>query len=192
MSAPALKPNALEVAGQLARELERRGVEYALGGAIALGFWGAPRGTLDVDLTLFVPPDRPSECLWLLGDIGCKFQGSAALASLAEHGFCSVSFADLRIDFFVPMTEFYESARRRKRTVKLGEQSVVVWDAETLSVFKLMFFRRKDLADAEQMLRTQGKDFDRAWVREQLIAIYEARDPRVSQWDELCRDVPTG
>ena len=68
----------------------------------------------------------------------------------------------------------------------------MVWDAESLAVFKMMFFRRKDLADVEQILRTQGIGFDRAWVGEQLVAIYGPRDPRLAQWDDLLRDVPAG
>jgi hypothetical protein len=41
-----------EAAQQLAAALTERGCEYALGGALALGYWAEPRGTLDVDLTL--------------------------------------------------------------------------------------------------------------------------------------------
>jgi len=50
------------VAGQLAEKLELRGQEYALGGAIALGYWGTPRGTVDVDLTVYLPPEQSSLC----------------------------------------------------------------------------------------------------------------------------------
>ena len=66
----------------------------------------------------------------------------------------------------------------------------MAWDAKTLAVFKMMFFRRKDLADVEQILRTQGAQFDRPWVREQLAGMYGAGDPRLSAWDELAGDVP--
>ena len=77
--------DALEVAERIAMELERRGQDYALGGAIALGYWAQPRGTLDVDITLFVPADRPSECVWLLQEIGCELQASAALVLHAQR-----------------------------------------------------------------------------------------------------------
>ena len=45
------RDGAVETAKQLAAALDEAGCEYALGGAIALGFWTAPRGTLDVDVT---------------------------------------------------------------------------------------------------------------------------------------------
>jgi hypothetical protein len=57
-------------------------------------------------------------------------------------------------------------------------------------MFEMMFFRRKDLADVEQVLRVQGAQFDRPWVREQLVGMYGARDPRVSTWDNRMREVP--
>ena len=65
----------------------------------------------------------------------------------------------------------------------------MIWDAETLCVFKMMFFRRKDLADVEQLLRMGGDTLDRDWVRTQLLDIYGGRDPRISQWDDLAGEV---
>jgi hypothetical protein len=178
-----------QVARQLAAELEAADCEYALGGAIALGFWAAPRGTLDVDVTLFLPPNQPSQCVRLLQQVGCNVKASEATLSLIDHGYCEVEFSGLRIDVFLPIVPFYEQARQRRKRVVLGDRTVTIWDAETLCVFKMMFFRRKDLADVEQILRTGGDELDREWVREQLIALYGQRDPRISQWDELVRDV---
>ena len=85
--------DAATVAASLAGALHARGQEYALGGAIALGYWGIPRGTVDVDVTLFLAPERPSDCIWLLQEIGCEVSAVAATESLREHGFCRVTFA---------------------------------------------------------------------------------------------------
>jgi len=182
--------NAAEVARQLAERLEAKGLDYALGGAIALGYWGSPRGTIDVDVTVYLPADRPTECAWLLGELGCDLSPKDAADSLREHGFCRVSLAGMRVDVFLPIVPFYEAARARRRRVELADQPIMVWDAESLAVFKMMFFRRKDLADVEQILRTQGAGFDRLWVRGQLAAMYGSQDPRLLQWDELVREIP--
>ncbi len=181
--------NAAEVAKRLAELLAARQQEYALGGAIALGYWGVPRGTVDVDVTIYLAPDKPSECVWLLQEIGCEFSSGSATESLREHGFCRVAFARLQVDVFLPTIPFYAAAKGRRKVVDLGGQPVFIWDAETLTVFKMMFFRRKDLADAEQVLRTQGAALDRAWVREHLTSMYGPRDPRLAEWDDLTRDV---
>lgn len=83
--------DAAELAAQLASLLEARGVEYALGGAIALGFWSQPRGTLDIDITLFLDKDTPNDCTRLLESIGCDLIESEAVSSLTEHGYCRVA-----------------------------------------------------------------------------------------------------
>ena len=177
-----------QVAEQIAQAIEATGCEYGIGGAIALGYWGQPRGTLDVDVTLFLPADQPTSCVRLLQSIGCTVQADRAIRSLTEHGFCQVEFKGLRVDIFLPTVPFYEHARQRRRPVTLGSHSVMIWDAETLCVFKMMFFRRKDLADLEQLLRTQGNQLDRDWVLRQLTEMYGPNDPRISQWQELVRE----
>ncbi len=182
--------DAAAVAGQLAEQLALRHQDYALGGAIALGYWGAPRGTVDVDLTLYLPPDQPSDCVRLLQEIGCDLSATQSLESLCEDGFCRVSYAGVRVDVFLPIVPFYEAARARRKRVELGNKPIVIWDAETLTVFKMMFFRRKDLADVEQILRAQGAQFDRAWVGEQLAEMYGTRDPRLAAWEDLVREIP--
>ncbi|MGI9428782.1 MAG: hypothetical protein ACR2NM_09000 [Bythopirellula sp.] len=81
-----------EVALQLARSLDELKQDYAIGGAIALGYWGIPRGTIDVDLTLFLSLDHPSECLRMLQRIACDFQSPQALETLQQRGFCRVQY----------------------------------------------------------------------------------------------------
>jgi len=181
--------SAIDVAERIAAALEARGQEYALGGAIALGYWGEPRGTIDVDLTLFLPPDEPFQCIRCLQQIGCQLDASAAQDSLQEHGFCRAWYHGVRVDVFLPIVPFYELARQRRRKVHIGEQVITIWDAESLAVFKMLFFRRKDIADVEQILRCQGPALDRDWVRRQLVDIVGEHDPRVSQWDELVSEL---
>jgi len=49
VSAPDPPINAAIVARHLAQRLESQGQDYALGGAIALSYWGLPRATADVE-----------------------------------------------------------------------------------------------------------------------------------------------
>lgn len=105
---------------------------------------------------------------------------------IGDHGFCRCEYAGFRIDVFLPIAPFYDVARRRRRRVDLDGQPVMVWDAESLVVFKMMFFREKDLVDIKQILRTQGSGFDRSWVKEQLTCIFGRRDLRVVRWQEVC------
>lgn len=183
-------PSAAVVAAEVAHALESRGIEYAIGGALALGFWAEPRGTLDVDVTLFLPLDDTAGCLQLLQEIGCEFDLSEASSLLKDHHFCRTIKNGRRVDIFLPMHDFYQVARDRRVRAELEDQPVYVWSAEVLSVFKMMFYREKDLLDAKQILELQGGDLDRDWVRERLVEIFGPRDPRIPAWDELAARTP--
>ena len=104
---------------------------------------------------------------------------------LCEHGFCQVALEGTTVDVFLPIVDFYETARLRRQSVRLGRQNVWIWDAESLVIFKMMFFRRKDLADVEQILRQRGNHLDRPFVRNELVMLYGQRDPRLGAWDDL-------
>ena len=116
--------------------MNTRKQEYALGGAIALGYWGVPRGTVDVDVTIYLAPDQPSECVWLLQEIGCEFSSASATESLREHGFCRVAFAGTRVDVFLPTVPFYAAARTLRTQSKScgprAEISTAHWIREQL------------------------------------------------------------
>lgn len=182
-------PTAAEVAASLAARLEEQNCDYALGGAVALGCWTEPRGTVDVDVSLYLPIDDPSRTTWTLTKVGAEFSEAPARQSLTEHGFCRVQFMGRRLNVFLPISPFYEAARARRRRMPIGNQDVLVRDAETLCAFKMMFFRRKDLADVEAVLRTQGSGLDRGWVETQLTNMFGPRDPRLSEWRDILRDV---
>ena len=177
--------DASQVAAELAAALDSRGCEYAVGGAIALGFWAEPRGTLDVDVTLYFAENAVQSCLELLADIGCQFDEKAAQTLMNEHAYCQAIFGGRRIDVFLPTIPLYEAAFLRRCKIEISGQPIKIWDAETLCVFKLMFFRRKDIADVEQILKHQAEKLDRDWITKKITDIYEKRDPRVSQWKEL-------
>jgi hypothetical protein len=178
-----------DVAAKLGPILAARGFDYAFGGALALGYWTEPRSTMDVDITLFLPVDQPEQCIRLLREIGCEVAEAETAKLLVEHGFCRVNYDGLRLDVFLPTIPFYEQAKARRRMVPLRQQKIMIWDAETLAVFKMMFFREKDLVDLRKILTSQGASFERKWVREQLIEIYGKRDTRIIRWDELLEEV---
>ncbi|HEX3600499.1 MAG TPA: hypothetical protein VHU84_10180 [Lacipirellulaceae bacterium] len=181
-------PDSYQVAEELAARLEAIGCEYALGGAIALGFWAEARGTLDVDVTLYLPLDDPAGCLQILEKIGCEFDRGGVLDMLTEHSFCQVKLLGIRLDVFLPMSPFYEAARARRREVPIGNRPAYIWDAETLCVFKMMFFRQKDLVDIQSILRSQGTSLDRDWIEKSLLDLYGNRDPRITRWRELAAE----
>ena len=112
--------NAVTVAGQLAKQLQAQGQEYALGGAIALGYWSTPRGTVDVDVTLYVPLEQPSETVWLLQEIGCELSPAEAVESLREHGFCRAKFAGMDVNVLSRWSRSTKPLARGANTLSLA------------------------------------------------------------------------
>lgn len=165
--------------------LEAAGLDCAVGGAIALGFWSPPRATLDVDLNIFVAAEEAKRALAPLLSLGATGEAEEMAARL-ERGEAGMLHLDgVRLDIFLPSIPFYDEARQRVKRVSLMGRELPVLSAETLAVFKLLFFRNKDLVDLERMAEFLGEDLDVAWVREQVVAMMGEDDERVRAWDRI-------
>jgi len=183
-------PDSTVVARELADALESRGIEYALGGALALNLWAEPRGTIDVDLSLFLDPGAPTAAVQTVLELGCAARTAEAVASFLDRGLARFEYRGRRVDVYLPTLEIYESARRRRVRAPLHGRPAWFWSAEDITVFKLMFFRPKDLADVESILRNRDTSYDLGYVRSWLVRMFGDRDPRVTRFDELARAIP--
>ncbi len=56
-------------------------------------------------------------------------------------------------------------------------------------MFKLLFFRTKDILDVERLVAFGAAGFDRAHVRHWLVDLVGDTDDRVARWDRLLADV---
>jgi predicted nucleotidyltransferase len=174
---------AAEVARTVADVLERRGLPYAIGGAIALGFYAVPRATIDVDVNIFLPPRQEfARVLATLGEAGfVAGEDADTLRNRAcTEGQFRGAIGGVRVDVFVPAIPFYAQLAARRREVPLLGRPIWIVGAEDLMVLKLMFFRRKDLADVEAVLREQAPALDRGYVRRMLIDLVGPEDERVA------------
>lgn len=76
--------SALEGGLLIARAFTRADIPYALGGALALGVWGVPRGTLDVDVNVFVAEARLGEVGEVLRGLGVRLDPAWVRQHIAE------------------------------------------------------------------------------------------------------------
>jgi hypothetical protein len=60
--------------------------------------------------------------------------------------------------------------------------------AEAIAVFKLLFFRARDLADLERLVALRS-ELDVTYVRLQIVSMMGESDERVAKWDEIVRTV---
>lgn len=71
---------------RIARVLQAGKIDYAVGGALALGAHGVPRGTLDVDVNVFVEEDRLPHVIETLSTLGIELHEDAAIARARRDG----------------------------------------------------------------------------------------------------------
>ncbi len=183
--------DAAEAGLRIARALESEGLAHALGGALALGAHGVPRGTIDVDVNVFVEEGELPRLIGILRSLGIAIDEPTALSSAARDGMFTGGWSGMRVDVFVPSIPFSdEAARTRVRLTNPDGESVWFLSAEALAVFKLLFFRPKDQADLERLVAVQGGDLDRSYVRRWLVDMMGEDDARVRLWDDLAGRFP--
>lgn len=174
----------------LADALEAAAIPYALGGALAYGYWGAARGTKDVDLNVFVPMTAPHQALDVLMRAGLEVGREEALRTLAERGDVRGHAFGVPVDVFFDSIPLHPQARLNSVVREFLGRPVRVLSAEDLTILKLFFNRPKDLLDVERLVALQGNALDRGYVRRWLVDGVGEDDVRVRWWDELCRQLP--
>ena len=151
--APALAHEKIQA---LAKALSTGQVPHAFGGAIALLYCGEPRGTIDIDVNLFVAESEAASILPLLENLGVSVDRTRALQAIHRDGQVRLDWAGTPLDLFFSYDALHDSCRARARQVDFLGTRIAVLSAEDLVVFKVLFDRRKDWADIEQVLVETG------------------------------------
>jgi hypothetical protein len=139
-------------------------IPYMLIGGLAMAAWGEPRATLDVDLSVWIEPDRQESTLKrLFGSFQALPRDPFRFAS--EARVCPLlSSNGVRIDVVLGVLPFERDAIARARTLAIGGRSVRVASVEDLLLMKLVSERPRDREDAERLLRRFGGTLDREYL----------------------------
>lgn len=142
-------------------------IPHAIGGAIALGYCTLePRGTRDLDVNVFVGPERVKQVLGAL-PASVAFSG-LSLEQAERDGQVRVWSADTPLDLFFSVLPFHEQVAKDVRLVPFEGAMIPVLGCTALCVFKAMFDRPRDWVDVEAMIEARAIDLDEAirWVVE--------------------------
>lgn len=130
--------------------LRDAGIRHAFGGALALAWCTQQaRGTIDLDVNVFVGPERTDEALAALP------RGVVATtddrARLVRDGQARLWWDTTPVDLFLNATDFHEALSTRVRWEPFAGIELPFLACEDLAVFKAFFNRTKDWADLEAM-----------------------------------------
>ena len=160
------------------RSLIRRGVEHAFGGALALAWCTQQaRGTIDLDVNLFVGPERSEEALAALPKT-IEITPDDRL-HLARDGQVRVWWDGTPVDLFLNTTDFHEAVATRVRWEPFGGVLLPFLSCHDIAVFKAYFNRTKDWADLEAM--REAGTLDVAAVAGVLTTFLGGDDDRIAR-----------
>jgi len=140
--------------------LDDAGHAHAFGGALALAWCTeAARGTIDIDVNVFVDADEAAAVVEALPD------GVVATADEVERlrrdGQIRLWWDTTPVDVFLNTDRFHEQAAARVRWEDFGGHRLPFLSCTDLAVFKAFFDRTKDWADLEAMAEVGSLDLDR-------------------------------
>jgi hypothetical protein len=160
--------------------LDDAGIAHAFGGAIALAYAvGEPRGTIDVDVNVFMPAGRaafealPAGVTWTAGHV----------EQAVRAGQIRVWWEEVPLDLFFDYHRFHEHAAGTVQVVPFADRRIPILGADELAVLKAFFNRTRDWADLEAMV--EAGSFDVGAVRRWLVDLLGADDPRVERLDSI-------
>jgi hypothetical protein len=153
-------------------QLDDATLPHAFGGALALAYVAVPRGTVDIDVNVFVGTEelvRVDDALEQLGyrrsDPGTDTAGFGGIRLVHE-------VEPFPVDVFPSLDDRYSNVERRVAHHPFGPdgERLPFLSAEDLAVFKLSFGRPQDWVDLEA-IATNRPELDLAYVEEQLVAL---------------------
>jgi hypothetical protein len=169
---------ALTAALEIQEFLEAKGWRFCIIGGIASFYWGEPRVTQDVDLTLLTGFGKEEE---FIHDILARFKArtsNAAEFALQRRVLLLVSARNVGIDISLGALPFEESAVARARKVEYQQGIVLrLCSPEDLIVFKAFAGRAIDWRDVEGVIARQSSaKLDWNYIEMQLRPLVQLKE----------------
>ena len=155
---------------------------HAFGGALALAWCTQQaRGTIDIDVNIFVNPDQsesvlvrlPNEVTWSQDD----------LQRLIRDGQVRIWWQDTPLDIFLNTTPYHQQLWQRVRWELFAGKRIPFLACLDLAVFKAFFNRTKDWADLEAMQEAGTLEIET--VKSVLTEYLGADDERIDSLSRL-------
>ncbi len=158
--------------------LQAAGIPHAFGGALALAWCTQrARGTIDIDVNLFVDVDDRDRVFAALPN-GVAVTDDDRVR-VERDGQTRLWWDATPVDVFFNTTPFHEQAAARARWEDFAGERVPFLACRDLAVFKAFFDRTKDWADLEEMATAGTLDVEA--VLGVLVRYLGGDDPRIEK-----------
>lgn len=157
-------------------------VPHAFGGALALAWCTQrARGTIDIDVNIFLPTERADEVLAALP--APMIHTEEDRTALLDDGQTRLWWDSTPADVFLDTTPFHHDVGTRVRLEPFGDAVLPFLACRDLAVFKAFFDRTKDWADLEEMQAAGALDIEA--VAGVLVRYLGGDDHRIARLNSL-------
>lgn len=157
--------------------------------ALSLAYHANPRGTVEIDLNVFLPQDRAGSIIRQLEPLGIAPPPGGIEGAISTAGL-RCPWDDTHVDLFFTFDAVFSESVHDRVEVHAFEDSdhrlhdLPFLSAEDLCVFKVMCNRQKDWADIEAML--EEAPLDEAYVLQWLLHLRGDQEwPRIHRFLDL-------
>lgn len=168
--------NAQEAAAwEMHQFFDSLGLPYAVIGGMAVQWWGEPRATRDVDLTVMTPLDRPSVAF--IRQVLERFPGrieNAEEFARRNRVILITASNGCPVDISLGLPGYEEEVMQRTVEVELEPgKAIRICSAEDLIIHKAVAGRPQDVRDVEGIVYRQRHALNVAIIRRWLRAFAE-------------------
>ena len=157
-------------------------IPHAFGGALALAWCtGSARGTIDIDVNLFVGKDQIETALAALpAHVSWRQSDVKRLKRDLQH---RLWWDNTPLDLFFNSTDYHSGLLERIHWEDFAETKIPFISCQDLAVFKVFFDRTKDWADLEAM--HEAGTLDGRFVTDVIHKYLGNEEPRLARLAEI-------
>jgi hypothetical protein len=164
------------------QSLAEADIPHAVGGALAVGYYGEPRSTLDIDINVFIPVDQWPRTGDALTALDLDLEIAEGEIENAEE--LRLDWAPNSLHLFFACDPLHEQMRLDVRSVPFNGDTIPIVAPEHLIIRKAILDRPKDWYDIEQILiATSPLDLEE--VESWLQRMTDKDDPRMQKLREV-------
>lgn len=158
-----------ELIVKLGRILNKAMVPYMIIGGQAVVFYGEPRLTRDIDITLGIGTEAVEDILNMTKELNLKILPEDVISFIKKTMVLPVmdETTGIRVDFMFSFTPYEKQAIKRGKKVLLDDVEVNFASVEDLIIHKIFANRARDIEDVKNII-LKNPDINKAYIRKWL------------------------
>ncbi|HEX5984792.1 MAG TPA: hypothetical protein VFY69_11350 [Solirubrobacterales bacterium] len=163
------------------RSLAEAEIPHAIGGAVAFGYYGEPRSTLDIDVNVFVAARCWPAVRAALDPLDIDLEAEEDLRQVDE---VRLDWDPNSLHLFFSCDPLHEEMRQRVRRVPFNGDAIPIVSPEHLVIRKALLDRTKDWLDIEQIF-VATDPLDLGEIEDWLARMVGEDNPRMQKLAEV-------